>query len=63
MCFPVYIYIIIIIILFTPTAYGSSQARGQIGALTASLHHSHSHARSKLHLQSTPQALQQRWML
>ena len=34
-----------------PTAYGSSQARGQIGAIAASLHHSHSNTRSKLHLQ------------
>ena len=25
-----------------PTAYGGSQARGQIGAVAASLHHSHS---------------------
>ena len=29
-----------------PSAYGSSQARGQIRAITASLHHSHSNARS-----------------
>ena len=28
-------------------AYGSSQARDQIGAAAASLRHSHSHARSK----------------
>ena len=26
-----------------PAAYGSSQARGQIGAAAAGLHHSHSH--------------------
>ena len=38
-----------------PVAYGSSQARGQIGAIAASLHHSHSNARSKPHLQPTPQ--------
>ena len=30
------------------TAYGGSQARGLIGAVAASLHHSHT--RSKLHL-------------
>ena len=30
----------------TPTAYGSSQARGGIGAVAASLHHSHSNTRS-----------------
>ena len=33
-----------------PTAYGGSQARGPIGAIAAGLHHSHSHARSELHL-------------
>ena len=36
-------------------AYGSSQARGQIGAAAASLHHSHSNARSEPHLSSTTQ--------
>ena len=30
-----------------PMAHGSSQARGQIGAVTAGLHHSHSNTRSK----------------
>ena len=28
----------------TPTAYGGSQARGPVGALATSLHHSHSNA-------------------
>ena len=32
------------------TAYGSSWARGQIGAVAASLHHSHSHTGSEPHL-------------
>ena len=36
-----------------PAAYGSFQARGQIGAAAASLGHSHSNAGSEL--QSTPQ--------
>ena len=31
-------------------AYGDSQARGKIGAVTASLHHSHSNIRSEPHL-------------
>ena len=31
----------------TPAAYGGSQARGLIGAITAGLHHSHSNIRSK----------------
>ena len=32
-------------------AYGGSQARGQIGATTAGLRHSHSHVRSEPRLQ------------
>ena len=36
-------------------AYGGSQARGPIRAGAASLHHSHSNARSKPCLQTTPQ--------
>ena len=36
-------------------AYGGSQARGQIRAVAASLHHSHSNTRSKPHLRPTPQ--------
>ena len=45
--------------LFTaaPAAYGSSQARGQIGAAAAGLRHSHSNTRSELHLQRTPQLM------
>ena len=38
-------------------AYGSFQAKGRIGAVAASLHHSHSNARSKLHLRPTPQLM------
>ena len=38
-----------------PEAYGSSQARGQIGAVAAGLHHSHSNSGSQLCLQPTPQ--------
>ena len=30
----------------TPVAYGNFQARGQIGAANASLHHNHSNAKS-----------------
>ena len=33
----------------TSSEYGSSQARGQIGATAASLHHSHSNGGSELH--------------
>ena len=38
-----------------PTAYGGSQARGQIGATAAGLHHSHNNAGSEPHLQPTSQ--------
>ena len=33
-----------------PSAYGGSQARGQIRAAAAGLHHSHNNTRSELHL-------------
>ena len=39
----------------TPAEYGTSQARGQIGAAAASPHHSRSNARSKPCLRPTPQ--------
>ena len=38
-----------------PAAYGSSRARGLIGAIAAGLRHSHSNARSKPSLLPTPQ--------
>ena len=39
----------------TPSAYGGSQARGQIWAVAAGLHHSHSNMGSKPRLRPTPQ--------
>ena len=39
----------------TPTAYGSSQARGRIGATAAGLHHSHSNSESEPRLRPTSQ--------
>ena len=39
----------------TPTAYGPSQARGQIEATAAGLHHSHSNTGSEPRLRPTPQ--------
>ena len=36
-------------------AYGDSQARGQIKAVAASLHHSHSNTRSEACLKPIPQ--------
>ena len=39
----------------TPTAYGGSQARGLIGAVATSLHHSYSNTGSEPHLQPAPQ--------
>ena len=41
----------------TSVAYGSSQAKGQIRAVAASLHHSYSNSGSELHLQPTPQLM------
>ena len=39
----------------TPQAYGGSQARGLLGATTASLYYIHSHVGSEPSLQPTPQ--------
>ena len=41
----VYKNIHIFVLRAPPAAYSSSQARGQIGATAAGLHHSHSNAR------------------
>ena len=40
-----------------PAAYGGSQARGLMGGIAASLHHSHSNVGSGPRLQPTPQLL------
>ena len=57
-------YSIVLLLLFfvfvchfraAPVAFGGSQARGGIGAVAASLRHSHSNARSKMCLQPMPQ--------
>ena len=50
-CFFIF-YFIYLFLLFRaiPTAYGGSQARGLIGSIAASLHHSHSKAGSEPHL-------------
>ena len=41
----------------SPSTYWGSQARGQIGATTAGLHHSHRNARSEPCLQPIPQLM------
>lgn len=57
----VFIYFILIFFVFLSffraalAAYGSSQTRGLIGAVAASLHQSHSNPGSKLRLQRTSQ--------
>ena len=54
----IFIYLFIFNVLFcraSGAAYGSSQARGQIGATAASLHHSHSNIGSESRLQPVPQ--------
>ena len=53
-CFPVFCFCVL---GATPTACGGSQAQDQIGAgaVSASLHHSYSNARSKPHLPATLQ--------
>ena len=53
-----FIYLFLFFCLFAfsraaPSAYGGSQARGQMGAVATGLHHSHSNSRSELHLHHT----------
>ena len=52
-------FILFLFFLFRaiPVAYGNSQARGRIGATAAGLRHSHSNARSELHLQPIPRLM------
>ena len=55
-CLFIYLFILSFVFLkAAPMAYGRSQARGQIGAISSSLLHSPSNARSKPHLLATPQ--------
>ena len=53
----IFIYLFILLFRAIPEANGSFQARGQIGAAAASLHHSHSNVGSKPHLHPTPQLM------
>ena len=50
-------YFILLFFRAEPTAYGSSQARGQIRAAAASLHHSHSNMGSEPQMRPTPQLM------
>ncbi|WP_447305893.1 hypothetical protein, partial [Escherichia coli] len=52
-------FFLLLLLLFRAAlkAYGRSQARGQIGAVAAGLHHSHSNSGSKPHLLPTPQLM------
>ena len=50
-----YLFIYFCCFRATPEVYGSSQAKGPIGAAAAGLNHSHSNVSSELRLQSTPQ--------
>ena len=54
-CFAIFFSFLFFFFRAAPAAYGSSQARGPIGATVAGLHHSRSNARSKPCLQPTPQ--------
>ena len=51
----VVVVVVVAISWAAPAAYGSSQARGRIGAVAASLCQSHSNAGSEPRLQPTPQ--------
>ena len=53
-CF-IYLFSLFAISWATPAAYGGSQARGQIGAVSAGLHQSHINAGYEPRLPPTPQ--------
>ena len=48
-------YVCVCVFRATTVAHGSSQSRGQTGAVAADLHHSHSNDRSYPRLRPTPQ--------
>ena len=50
-----FFFFFLLIVKAAPVAYESSQARGQIRATAAGLHHSHSNVGSKPHLRPTQQ--------
>ena len=55
-----FVVVVVVFLSFpraAPTAHGGSQARGLIGAVAASLCHSHSNTGSEPHLQLTPQLM------
>ena len=52
-----FLFVFVLLFRAAPMAYGGSQARGQIGATAAGLHHNHSHAESNQWLWLTPQLM------
>ena len=60
-CFGFFLFVCFVFLFRAAlVAYGSSQARGWIGGVAASLHHSHSSAGSEPRLQPTPHSRQHR---
>ena len=55
LCFFLFVFCLFAISQAAPSAYGGSQARGQIGAVATGLRQSHSNAGSEPRLQPTPQ--------
>ena len=50
--------IIAFLFMVAPAAYGRSQARGQMGATAAGLHHNHSNSGSELRVRPTAQLVE-----
>ena len=51
------LFFVFCLFMATPMEYGSSQARGLIGAVAAGLRQRHSNSRSEPRLQPTPQLI------
>ena len=55
--FFIFFFVFLLFLWAAPTAYGGSQARGQIGAVAIGLRQSHSNGGSEPRLQPTPQLM------
>ena len=56
--YKIFFFLYVCLFRAAPPAFGSSQARGYIGAPAAGLHHSHSNSGSEPHLRPTPYLMQ-----
>ena len=56
-CGRIFVVVVVVVVRAAPAAYGGSQARGHIQAVSAGLHHSHSNTKSEPCLRPAPQLM------